>query len=255
MEVDLISSRELSLKADFALSGDSKVFSIRKDDVREYLFKEFRESLLALDEYRLEKAAKRAIHEDLNINDAIMNGLVVGMKKVSELYEQHQYFIPELLIATDMIYKALNILRPHLNKHNLHNKFKGRIVIGTLKGDFHDIGKNIVKIAFETAGFKVSDLGNDVSPGKFAEETFLTGSQLVAISSMMTPSMVDIRKVIMMIKEKNSSIAIMLGGAPITREMVYYLGADGYAESANKAVEEAIKLVFLNNRSLANSDV
>jgi methanogenic corrinoid protein MtbC1 len=116
-------------------------------------------------------------------------------------------------------------------------------VIGTVQGDVHDIGKNLIKMMFDVAGFTVHDLGRDVPLEQFAEEQLRTDSEIVALSAMMTTTMMGMKKVIHMIKERNPNVAIMLGGAPVTRDVANLFGADGYAESAGNAVQEAIKMI------------
>jgi len=120
---------------------------------------------------------------------------------------------------------------------------KGQVVIGTVQGDVHDIGKNIIKLMFDVGGFTVHDLGRDVPLENFVTEQLRTDSEIVAMSAMMTTTMMGMRKVIDMIKEKNPNVAIMLGGAPVTKDVADLFGADGYAESAGNAVQEAIKMI------------
>lgn len=177
-------------------------------------------------------------HEPL---EAIMDGLAKGMLEVGKLYEESEYFIPEVLMCADALYAGLNILRPHVPKDQV--KAKGQVVIGTVQGDVHDIGKNMIKLMFDVAGFEVHDLGRDVPLENFVEEQLRTDAEIVALSAMMTTTMQGMKKVIEMIKEKNPNVAIMLGGAPVTRDTADLFGADGYAESAGNAVQEGIKMI------------
>ena len=170
-----------------------------------------------------------------------MDGLAVGMEKVGDLYDQHEYFVPELLMSGDALYAGLDVLKPHIKKESVKNM--GQVVIGTVQGDVHDIGKNIIKLMFEVGGFEVHDLGRDVPLEKFVEEQMRTDSEIVAMSAMMTTTMVGMKKVIEMIKEKNPNVAIMLGGAPVTQDVADLWGADGYAEKAGNAVQEAIRMI------------
>jgi methylmalonyl-CoA mutase cobalamin-binding domain/chain len=162
---------------------------------------------------------------------------------VGELYDKHEYFVPELLMCADALYAGLDILKPHIKPEDLGESAKGQVVIGTVQGDVHDIGKNIIKMMFEVAGFTVHDLGRDVPLEKFAEEQMRTDSDIVALSAMMTTTMMGMKKVVEMIKERNPDVAIMLGGAPVTKDVTELFGADGYAESAGNAVQEAIKMI------------
>jgi methanogenic corrinoid protein MtbC1 len=164
------------------------------------------------------------------------------MEVVGELYERKEYFVPELLMSADALYAGLDILKPHIKRQETEES-KGVVVIGTVQGDVHDIGKNLVKIMFEVAGFTVHDLGRDVPLEKFVEEQMRTDAQIVALSAMMTTTMMGMKRVVEMIKAKNPNVAIMLGGAPVTKEIATLFGADGYAESAGNAVQEAIKMI------------
>jgi methylmalonyl-CoA mutase cobalamin-binding domain/chain len=170
-----------------------------------------------------------------------MNGLAVGMETVGDLYDQQEYFVPELLMSADALYVGLDILKPHIKQEEI--KKMGQVVIGTVQGDVHDIGKNIIKLMFDVGGFEVHDLGRDVPLEKFVEEQLKTDAEIVAMSAMMTTTMVGMKKVIEMIKAKNPNVAIMLGGAPVTQDVAELWGADGYAESAGNAVQEAIKMI------------
>jgi len=163
------------------------------------------------------------------------------MEVVGDLYDRQEYFVPELLICADALYAGLDILRPHVSK--LEKGTKYQIVIGSIQGDVHDIGKNLVKMMFDVAGWKVNDLGVDVPVNKFIEEQQRTDSDIIAISAMMTSTMMGMKKAVKIIKEKKLNAAIMLGGAPITKDVAKLFGADGYADSAVKAVSEGTKLV------------
>ena len=221
------------------------------DDRREELLKELREGVVEFDEERVKAAAQAVVDEGLNAYDAIMNGLAAGMEEVGELYDQQEYFVPELLMCADALYAGLDILKPHIRPEDIGATAKGQVVIGTVQGDVHDIGKNIIKMMFEVAGFTVHDLGRDVPLEKFVEEQLKTDSEIVALSAMMTTTMMGMKKVIEMIKEKNPNVQIMLGGAPVTSDVADLFGADGYAESAGNAVQEAVKMIS-NLRKLQN---
>lgn len=213
------------------------------EGLREKLLKELSEGVVEYDEERVKKASNEVLDRGLNVYDAVMNGLAAGMEKVGALYDQQEYFVPELLMCADALYAGLDILKPHIRLEDLGDKPKGQVVIGTVQGDVHDIGKNIIKMMFEVAGFTVHDLGRDVPLEKFVEEQLRTDAEIVALSAMMTTTMMGMKKVVEMIKEKNPNVAIMLGGAPVTRDTAGLFGADGYAESAGNAVQEAIKMI------------
>ncbi|MGD8564058.1 MAG: cobalamin-dependent protein [Desulfarculaceae bacterium] len=213
------------------------------EDRRKELLKELHEGVVEFDEERVKTAAEAVLAEKLNAYDSIMNGLAAGMEEVGQLYDEQEYFVPELLMCADALYVGLDILKPHINPDDVGAQAKGQVVIGTVQGDVHDIGKNIIKMMFEVGGFTVHDLGRDVPLEKFVEEQLKTDSEIVALSAMMTTTMMGMQKVIEMIKEKNPDVQIMLGGAPVTSDVASLFGADGYAESAGNAVQEAVKMI------------
>ena len=209
----------------------------RKKEILEKLA----EGVVEFDEDQVKEWALTVLDEGMDAFEAIMNGLAVGMETVGDLYDKQEYFVPELLMSADALYVGLDILKPHIKKEA--ETTKGQVVIGTVQGDVHDIGKNIIKLMFDVGGFEVHDLGRDVPLEKFVEEQLRTDSEIVAMSAMMTTTMMGMKKVIEMIKEKNPDVAIMLGGAPVTKDVADLFGADGYAESAGNAVQEAIKMI------------
>jgi corrinoid protein of di/trimethylamine methyltransferase len=214
-----------------------------KETLRKELLKVLSDAVVDMDEDKAKETSQRVIDEGLNAYDAIMNGLAAGMVIVGELYDKHEYFVPELLMCADALYAGLDILKPHIKPEDLGESATGQVVIGTVQGDVHDIGKNIIKMMFEVAGFTVHDLGRDVPLEKFVEEQMRTDSDIVALSAMMTTTMMGMKKVVEMMKEKNPDVAIMLGGAPVTKDVTELFGADGYADSAGNAVQEAIKMI------------
>ena len=216
---------------------------MEKEELRNELVKDLSDAVVDMDEDKAKETSQRVIDEGLNAYDAIMNGLAAGMVIVGELYDKHEYFVPELLMCADALYAGLDILKPHIKPEDLGDSATGQVVIGTVQGDVHDIGKNIIKMMFEVAGFTVHDLGRDVPLEKFVEEQMRTDSDIVALSAMMTTTMMGMKKVVEMMKEKNPDVAIMLGGAPVTKDVTELFGADGYADSAGNAVQEAIKMI------------
>ncbi|MBL7213760.1 MAG: corrinoid protein [Desulfobacteraceae bacterium] len=208
---------------------------------KEELFKELAEGVVEYEEDRVKEAAQKVLDEGYDPLDAIMDGLAAGMEEVGRLYDSNEYFVPEVLMCADALYGGLDILRPHVSKEA--RAAKGQVVIGTVQGDVHDIGKNLVKMMFDVGGFTVHDLGRDVPLDNFVKEQLRTDSEIVAMSAMMTTTMLGMKKVIAMIKEKNPDVAIMLGGAPVTKDVADLFGADGYAESAGNAVSEGIKMI------------
>jgi corrinoid protein of di/trimethylamine methyltransferase len=211
------------------------------DNRKEEILAKLAEAVVEYDEDDAKEWSQIAVDEGVDAMDAIMNGLAAGMEKVGDLYDKQEYFVPELLMSADALYLGLDILKPHIKAETVRNM--GQVVIGTVQGDVHDIGKNIIKLMFDVGGFEVHDLGRDVPLENFVEEQMKTDSEIVAMSAMMTTTMMGMKKVIEMIKEKNPDVKIMLGGAPVTQDVATLFGADGYAESAGNAVQEAIKMV------------
>ena len=205
------------------------------------IFKGLHDGVVAFEEDRVAELSQAAIDEGIDAYEAIMDGLAAGMETVGKLYDTQEYFVPEVLMCSDALYKGLDILKPHMKEGE--DKARGQVVIGTVEGDVHDIGKNLVKMMFEVAGFTVHDLGRDVKLEKFVEEQLKTESEIVALSALMTTSMLAMPKVIEMIRSRNPNVKIMVGGAPISTEVADKYGADGYADNAANAVQEAINMV------------
>jgi len=189
------------------------------------------------------KWAKISLDEEVDPFSATMDGLADGMKEVGNLYEKKEYFVPELLLCADALYAGLEVLKPAIETSGRKSGVQGSLVIGVIEGDVHDIGKNLVKIMFDVAGWDVHDLGKDVPLDKFVEEQIRTDSDIVGISAMMTTSMLAMPVVIKKLREKNPNVRIMLGGAPLNPDIAEQYGADGYANDAGTAVDEALKLI------------
>jgi len=209
----------------------------KKVEIRESL----RNSVIKYDDELSENAAREALEVGMDANDAIFNGLVNGMEEVGRLFEAQEYFVPEILMCADALYKGLEILRPHVKKLDLG--VRGSVVIGTVEGDVHDIGKNIVKMMFDVAGFTVYDLGRDVPLDNFVAEQMRTDSDLVCLSAMMTTTMMGMKKVIEDLRAKNPNVRIMIGGSPVSQDIAEKFGADGYAKDASNALKDALAMV------------
>jgi corrinoid protein of di/trimethylamine methyltransferase len=208
---------------------------------KEELLELLKDGVINYKEDQVKEASQESLDAGYAPLEMIMDGLAAGMEVVGQLYERNEYFVPEVLMCADALYAGLDILRPHVPKKE--GGVNAQVVIGSIQGDVHDIGKNLVKMMFDVAGWDVHDLGRDVPLEKFVEEQMRTDSEVVAMSAMMTTTMLGMKKVIKMIKEKNPNVAIMLGGAPVTKDVANLFGADGYAESAGNAVAEGIKMI------------
>ncbi len=187
------------------------------------------------------KLAEEAIKDGADAYTMTMEGLAGGMEVVSEKFDNHEYFVPETLLCAKALYAALDILKPHIKV--VEGQKKGQVVLGVMQGDVHDLGKNLIKAIFESAGWTVHDLGRDVPLSSFVEEQLKTDSDIVMLSAMMTTSMVGMKKLIPMIKEKNPNVKIMIGGAPISEKVVDEYGADTTADNAPNALQEAMAML------------
>ncbi len=175
--------------------------------------------------------------------EIIMNeGLISGLDEVGRLYEEGTFFVPDMLIAARTMQAALKLLRPLLVKEGM--KPIGKVAIGTVQGDLHDIGKSIVAMMFESNGFEIMDLGVDVQPEKFIS-AINDGAQIIAVSALLTTTMTNIKTTIESIEkaELRDQVIIMVGGAPVTEEFANAVGADGFAINAPSAVRKARELL------------
>ena len=208
---------------------------------KEEVLEKLKTGVVDYQEDDVKEAAQEGLDAGYDALDLVMDGLAAGMEIVGELYDNNEYFVPEVLMCADALYAGLDILRPHIPEKE--DGINAQVVIGSIQGDVHDIGKNLVKMMFDVAGWEVHDLGRDVPLENFVEEQLKTDSEVVAMSAMMTTTMLGMKKVIKMIKDKNPDVAIMLGGSPVTKDVANLFGADGYAESAGNAVSEGIKMI------------
>ena len=199
------------------------------------------QAVVNYDEEGVREIAQEALADELDPNKAVFDGLVKGMQEVGRLYEEQEYFVPELLMCADALYAGLDIFKPLMKADEA--SLRGQVVMGVVQGDVHDIGKNLVKVMFEAAGFQVYDLGRDVPLEKFVEEQLRTDSEIVALSAMMTTTMIGMKDVIKAIKEKNPKAKIMIGGAPVSEDIAAKFGADGYAKDASNALKDAINMI------------
>ena len=169
--------------------------------------------------------------------EGIMNGLVVGMNEAGKLYEEEEYYIPELLICSDAMYNGLDVLRPLLPQDAGGNGTK--VVIAVVQGDTHDIGKNLVKIMLEAAGYQVVDLGRDVPIARLVDAVREEKPQILALSTLMSTSMAHMGTLIEELKKAGlrDSVKVIVGGAPLSRGFAEKIGADGYSENATEAVK------------------
>jgi len=211
------------------------------EERKQEILKGLHDAVVEFEEEKVVELSQAALDEGVDAYDAVMDGLAAGMQTVGQMYTDQVYFVPEVLMCSDALYAGLDILKPHITGEKAQSR--GQVVIGTVEGDVHDIGKNLVKMMFEVAGFEVHDLGRDVKLERFVEEQLRTDSEIVALSALMTTSMLAMPKVVEMVKARNPDAMIMVGGAPISEEVAEKYGADGYADNAANAVQEAIQMI------------
>ncbi len=184
---------------------------------------------------------KSALEEGTAAKNVLEEGLIAGMDVVGARFKKNEVYIPEVLIAARAMKMAMEILEPELVKAGV--KPVGRFLIGTVQGDLHDIGKNLVAMMLKGAGFEVIDLGVDVGPEKFVEQVKTQGVHVVGLSALLTTTMPGMEKTIRALKEAGVSAKIMIGGAPVTQGYADKIGADGYAADAASAVDMVKSLV------------
>lgn len=210
---------------------------------KEALFEALAASVVNMDEEEAVRIAKEVIAAEIDALEAINQGLSVGMDRAGKLFDEEEYFVPELLICSDAMYAGLEVLKPHIKRDDAEVQLK--VAIGVIRGDTHDIGKNLVKIMLETAGYEIIDLGRDVPPEVFVQRAVEEKADVIAISTLMTTTMVGMEQVIRQLKKENirDQFRVILGGGPISQRYADKIGADGYAANAIDAVELVKKLV------------
>ena len=184
---------------------------------------------------------KAALEEGTAAKDVLDNGLIAGMDIVGARFKKNEIYIPEVLIAARAMKMAMEVLEPELVKAGV--KPVGKLLIGTVQGDLHDIGKNLVAMMLKGAGFEVVDLGVDVGPEKFIEQVKAANAQLIGLSALLTTTMPGMEKTIKALKDAGIPVKVMIGGAPVTQDYADRIGADGYAPDAASAVDLAKSLV------------
>lgn len=191
----------------------------------------------------VEILTKKALSQDISAEEILNNGLVEGMNVVSEKFKNNEIFVPEVLISAKSMNIGLEILKPLLAEAKV--KSKGKVVIGTVKGDLHDIGKNIVAMLLQGAGFDVFDLGADVSKEKFLEFVKKEHADILGMSALLTTTMIYMKETIETLKNAGlrENVKVIIGGAPVTESYAAQINADGYALDAASAVDLSKKLL------------
>lgn len=205
--------------------------------------KDIQEALMRGDRETVARLVKALLDEGIEIRDIMDNGLIAAMDVIGKKFKANEIFIPEVLISAKAMHAGIAILEPHFVKFGI--KPVGKVVIGTVKGDLHDIGKNIVSMMFKGACFDIDDLGIDVSPERFVDRAKANGVDIVAMSSLLTTSMNAMKDTMKALTAAGlrGKVKVMVGGAPVTQEFADSIGADGYARDAATAVDKAKELL------------
>lgn len=211
---------------------------------KEELLEALSECVVEMEDEEVVDVANEYLEAGYPAFDGIMDGLVDGMNKASDLYDAEEYFVTDVLLCSDAMYAGLDVLRPHLPADDTGVE-KPKVVIGVVEGDTHDIGKNLVKIMLDTAGFEMYDLGRDVPLDDFVDRAVEVGASIICMSTLMTTTMIGMKTVIDKLKERGirDQFKIMIGGSPISQKYADEIGADGYSVNAVEAVKLAKRLM------------
>lgn len=190
---------------------------------------------------KVKELVAQALEEGIEPKEILENGLMAGMSVIGEKFKNNQVFVPEVLVAARAMNGGVEILKPYMMSAGIESK--GKAVIGTVKGDLHDIGKNLVKMMMEGKGIEVVDLGVDVAPETFVEKAKEHSADIICCSALLTTTMDEMRNVVIKANEAGvrSDVKIMIGGAPVTQNFCDSIGADCYTTDAASAAEAALK--------------
>ncbi|HWR62693.1 MAG TPA: corrinoid protein [Clostridia bacterium] len=213
---------------------------------KDSLFKDISDALVEMEEETVVEICEKTLEENIPAYETITGALVPGMDRVSRLYEEEEYFLPEVLICSDCMNAGLDVVKPHMDKSSMSAPIK--VVVGVVQGDTHDIGKNLVRILMEASGMEVYDLGRDVELDRFIDKAEEVGADLIGMSTLMTTTMDGMKTVIDRLKEKNmrDKYKVLIGGGPISQHFADVIGADLYTKDASEAVKR-VKEIFGRN--------
>lgn len=209
----------------------------------ETLIKEIFANVMEGQSEAVKTKVQAALDAGIPAPDILNDGMIAAMAEVGRLFEEGEYFVPEMLIAARAMQAGLALLKPHLIDSGV--EAVGKVVIGTVKGDLHDIGKNLVAMMLEGAGFEVVDLGTDVSPEKFVAAARDSNAEIVAMSALLTTTMPGMKTTIEALNASGlrGQVKVLVGGAPVTQDYANLIGADGYSSDASRAVATAKALL------------
>jgi 5-methyltetrahydrofolate--homocysteine methyltransferase len=200
------------------------------------------DALMAGKKADVETLVDQALAEGIPTRRILNEGLIAGMEKLGVLFKNNEVFIPEVLVAARAMNAGLTKLEPYLIKDKIEPK--GLVVIGTVKGDLHDIGKNLVAMMLKGAGYKIVDLGADVTPDRFVEAARQNKADIVALSALLTTTMIQMKSVVQAVQASGLNVPVIVGGAPLTQDYADQIGAKGYAADAASAVDIVHRLII-----------
>jgi len=208
------------------------------------IFPRMSEAIISGDREAARALAEEAAGAGLDLLEVVDKGYLPGLRKVGELWEQGEYFLPELITSAEAMKAAMAVLGPALNRGTAGARRAGRVVIGTVEGDIHDIGKNLVASMLQAGGFEVFDLGADVKLERFVEKAEEVGAGTICLSALLTTTMAAQKRFIGLLRDRGlrGKYRVLVGGAPASRQWAEEIGADGYAENAVAAVNLAKSL-------------
>jgi corrinoid protein of di/trimethylamine methyltransferase len=209
------------------------------------LFESMKQSIIDGDEEQAATLAQQALAQGIDPLDAINDGYVPGITYVGEQFGMGEMFLPDLMLAAEAMKAAVAVLEPEMQRRGTQRQMLGKVVLGTVKGDIHEIGKNLVATMLSASGFEVYDLGVDVPFAKFAEKAREVNADIVGVSALLTTTMVGQKTVIEALDDMGlrPRVKVMVGGAPVTKSWAEEIGADGFSEDAMGAVTLAKKLM------------
>ncbi len=212
---------------------------------KEELYRSIQKAIVDGDRPAARELALESVRLGLDLNEVIDQGYVPGIQEVGELWEKGEYFLPELITSAECMKAAMDVLQPEMAKTQVKSRSLGKVVIGTVEGDIHDIGKNLVASMLQANGFEVFDLGADVKLERFIEKARAEGADLICLSALLTTTMLNQKRFLELLGKQGLSgkYKVLVGGAPATRKWAEDIGAQGYAENAAAAVKVAKALM------------
>ena len=207
------------------------------------ILEQIAKSLIAGDDRTVAEQVTRAIEDKVPTTRILDDGLIAGMNVVGARFRDHEMFLPEVLLSARAMTAGVTLLKPLLIAEDVPSR--GKVILGSVQGDLHDIGKNLVGIMLEGAGFEVVDLGIDVPPERFIETAVSEEAQVVGLSSLLTTTMGKMKSVVELVEEKGLAerVKVIVGGAPLSEEFARSIGAQAYAYDAANAVEKVLELM------------